>query len=283
MTKYKRITGKVFGGNATATGNDPQIAQFGSALANTFIGTTDPEVIQQLPAWGQGWIGAVTPETQYPALPEMTGAMKVLSHEICTLQQEGVSSWDSETIYYTNNFASKNGKLFTSLTDTNQGNDPETDTTNWQEFASGSEWGKITGNITNQTDLQEQLANKVNINSIVIDGQWFFFDEKIVLKRDGRTGTVDLSEILPDTENAYELQFVSLMEIGSGKGISGEFQIGMSYAQQRVTVSMEANYENFMLIVPSNNRTLSITFDSYDGWRNQGLYLLGYRRLGTNK
>lgn len=136
MTKYKRITGKVFGGNATAIGADPQIAQFGSASAGTFIGTTDVETIQQLPAWGQGWIGAVTPETQFPALPEMTGAMKVLSHQICTAEQEGVSSWDSGTIYYTGNFVSKNSKLFVSLTDANQGNDPETDTTNWKDFLS---------------------------------------------------------------------------------------------------------------------------------------------------
>ena len=103
MTQYQRITGKVFGGNATATGNDPQIAQFGSAQANTFVGTTDPETIQSLPAWGQGWIGAVTPETQYPPLPEMTGAMKVLSHQICGILQQGVSTWDSGTIYYTGN------------------------------------------------------------------------------------------------------------------------------------------------------------------------------------
>lgn len=137
MTKYKRITGKVFGGNATATGDDPQIAQFGSGLAGTFIGTTDVETIQQLPAWGQGWIGAVTPDTQYPALPEMTGAMKVLSHQICTAEQEGVSSWDSGTVYYDGNFVSKNKKLYVSVTNENQGNDPETDETNWQEYASG--------------------------------------------------------------------------------------------------------------------------------------------------
>ena len=137
MTQYQRITGKVFGGNATATGNDPQIAQFGSALANTFIGTTDPETIQQLPAWGQGWIGAVTPETQFPPLPEMTGAMKVLSHQICGILQQGVSTWDSGTIYYTGNFVSLNGRLYISQVDENQGNNPATDITNWQEFSNG--------------------------------------------------------------------------------------------------------------------------------------------------
>ena len=136
MTQYQRITGKVFGGNATATGDDPQIAQFGSALANTFVGTTDPETIQSLPAWGQGFIGAVTPETQFPALPEMTGAMKVLSYQICGILQQGISIWDSGTIYYTGNFASKNGSLYISQIDENQGNDPETDTTNWKELSS---------------------------------------------------------------------------------------------------------------------------------------------------
>lgn len=149
MTQYQRITGKVFGGNATATGNDPQIAQFGSAQANTFIGTTDPATIQQLPAWGQGWIGAVTPDSQFPPLPEMTGAMKVLSHQICGILQQGVSTWDNGTIYYTGNFVSLNGKLYVSQVDENQGNNPETDTTNWKEFDGDSGLnGKITNCIT---------------------------------------------------------------------------------------------------------------------------------------
>lgn len=154
MTKYKRFTGKVFGGNATATGDDPQISQFGSALAGTFAGTTDPEEIQNLPAWGQGWIGAVTPNTQFPALSEMTGAMKVLSHQICGILQQGISDWDNGTIYYQNNFASKNGKIYISLTNENQGNDPETDIVNWKDF------------IDIDIDyIEQQLANKADINT----------------------------------------------------------------------------------------------------------------------
>lgn len=150
MTQYQRITGKVFGGNATATGNDPQIAQFGSALANTFVGTTDPETIQSLPAWGQGWIGAVTPDTQFPPLPEMTGAMKVLSHQICGILQQGVSTWDSGTIYYTDNFCSKNGNIYKSLTDENQGNDPEADTTNWRSYGGADKADTNASNFTTE-------------------------------------------------------------------------------------------------------------------------------------
>ncbi len=137
MTKYNRITGKVFGENATATGDNPEIGQFGSAQAGSYIGTTDVKTIQALPAWQKGWVGAVTPETNFPPLPEMTGAMKVLSQQQCYLLQQGLAEWDNTTIYYKNNFSSKNGKIYISQSDENQGNDPETDTTNWKEFTSG--------------------------------------------------------------------------------------------------------------------------------------------------
>lgn len=172
MTKLKRFTGKVFGGSATAVGDDPQIAQFGSALANTFVGTTDPEIIQQLPAWGQGWIGAVTPTQQYPALPEMTGAMKVLSHQICGILQQGVSTWDSGTIYYTGNFASKNGRLYISQIDENQGNDPAIDTTNWQEFSSGG--GLEIGDVAfTQMAIDESKNKRRKLNGQIIVQEQF--------------------------------------------------------------------------------------------------------------
>ena len=179
MTQYQRITGKVFGGNATATGDDPQIAQFGSALANTFIGTTDPAIIQQLPAWGQGFIGAVTPETQFPALPEMTGAMKVLSHQICGILQQGVSTWDSGTIYYAGNFSAKNGRLYISQIDENQGNDPETDTTNWQEFSSGG--GLEIGDIgIAPLGIDETKGKRRYLNGqIIVQDQYTVFSEKV--------------------------------------------------------------------------------------------------------
>ena len=105
MTKYNRITGKVFGGNANATGDNPEIGQFGSAKDGSYIGTSDISTIQALPAWGKGWVGAVTPETNFPPLPEMTGAMKVLSQQQCYLLQQGIPEWDNATIYYKNSFS----------------------------------------------------------------------------------------------------------------------------------------------------------------------------------
>lgn len=134
MTKLNRVTGKVFGGDATATGDNPEIGQFGSALAGTYNGTTDVATIQNLPAWGQGWAGAVTPDTNFPALPEMTGFGKVLSYQNNYLLQNGMAEWDSGTIYYTNQFCRVGNIFYYSLTDENQGNDPTTDTTNWAAY-----------------------------------------------------------------------------------------------------------------------------------------------------
>lgn len=144
MTKYNRTTGKVFGANANATGDNPEIGQFGSAKDGSYIGTSDVSTIQALPAWGKGWVGAVTPETNFPPLPEMTGAMKVLSEQICYLLQNGIAEWDFNTIYYENNFVRKNSKIYYSLSDENQGNDPETSTINWRAFNSGSNMPLLT-------------------------------------------------------------------------------------------------------------------------------------------
>lgn len=102
MTNYQRITAKVFGETATATGNNPEIGQFGSALAGTYVGTTDIATIQNLVAWSNGFIGCVTPTDQFPPLPELTGFGKVLSQQQAYLLQKGMPEWDAGTIYYIN-------------------------------------------------------------------------------------------------------------------------------------------------------------------------------------
>lgn len=168
MAKIQRVTGKIFGGTATATGTDPQIGQFGSALAGTYLGTTDISAIQGLPAWGQGFIGAVTTDNQFPALPEVTGFGKVLSQQQCYLLQQGVAEWDSATTYYTGNFCAKNSVLYVSLTDENLNNDPESDTTNWELYASGSGGsyiGQLIFSILPQTEAGLHL-----LDGTIIDG-----------------------------------------------------------------------------------------------------------------
>ena len=153
-----RVTHKIFGENA---GNN--IGQFGSALAGQGNPTGDISQIQALPAWGQGWAGAVISERDYPTLEEMTGVQKVASQQIGYLFQKGIAEWDAGTTYYTNCFCQVNGVIYKSLTDNNLGNNPTTDETNWTPLElGGAEWGSISGDISEQTDLQQALTAKLN-------------------------------------------------------------------------------------------------------------------------
>ena len=135
--KLQRITGKVFGETASATGDEtygPYIGQFGSAKIGTYNGTTDVATIQSLAAWSNGFIDAVTPSNQYPPLPEMTGALKVLSHQGCYLLQQGIAEWDDATTYYLNAFCAYNGIIYQSIEDENINNNPATSDGYWKVY-----------------------------------------------------------------------------------------------------------------------------------------------------
>lgn len=133
MPKLTRVTNKVFGQNATAIGDNPQIAQFGSAKAGTFIGTTDVETIQELPAYSNGWIDAVTPQNQFPALPEMTGVMKTMTYQTGYILQMGIPEYDDGTTYYNNSFCQVNGVIYKSTADENKGNNPTDENSEYWE------------------------------------------------------------------------------------------------------------------------------------------------------
>ena len=175
MAKITRTTGKLFGANASpadnATTQGPEIGQFGSALAGTYYGTADVTAIQSLPAWSQGFIGAVTPTNQYPPLPEMTGFGKVLSHDICYLLQQGIAEWDAGTTYYTNSFCAKDGSIYISNTNSNINNDPENDNINWRKFEG-------IGRSHNLFDvvLKDHLLTYEDTMGFTLQGDWAYKD-----------------------------------------------------------------------------------------------------------
>ena len=161
MTKLARITGKLFGGSASASGSDPEIAQFGSGKTGTYLGTTDVNTIQSLSAWQNGFIGCVTPTDQFPPLPEMTGFGKVLSYIQCYLLQQGVPEWDSGTTYYAGNWCSSNGNLYVSVADENL-NNAVTDPAYWSKFTGGTfsrNFGEIVTSSLPLTDATLHLAD----------------------------------------------------------------------------------------------------------------------------
>lgn len=162
MDKYTRITGKLFGETADPT-NDPTlgpaIGQFGSAKAGTYNGTGDVATIQNLPAWSNGWIDAVTPNNQYPALPERTGVDKVFSYQQNYLLQQGLAEWDSGTKYYTTSYCQYNGGIYRSKIDANLNNTPSDaySDENWQYL------GKYFLNDTQITNCLLSVPNRINL------------------------------------------------------------------------------------------------------------------------
>jgi hypothetical protein len=104
MAKLTRQTYKLFGGTANPTGdsaNGAFIGQFGSASAGTFVGTNDVATIQNLDAWGNGWIDACQTNSKFPPLPERTGVDYVQSYGLNYLYQEGIPEYSATSTYYT--------------------------------------------------------------------------------------------------------------------------------------------------------------------------------------
>ena len=125
----ERVTAKIFAENAP----EGMIGQFGSALTGAKLTTGDVSVIQQLPAYTNGWSSAVISNRNYPTLQETNGAMKVATYQTAYIMQKGIPEWDANTTYYANtSFCQVNGVVYKSLTDNNIGNNPTTSTSNWE-------------------------------------------------------------------------------------------------------------------------------------------------------
>lgn len=137
MAKLPRVTAKIFASKAA----DNDIGQYGSALTGTQVNTPDIAEIQALPAYEEGWRGAVISSRNYPTLQEMNGLQKTFSQQIAYILQEGVAEYDAETTYYTGSIvkspdSDNKPRLYSSLSDNNIGN-PLTDSEFWQEISFG--------------------------------------------------------------------------------------------------------------------------------------------------
>lgn len=289
MTKLNRVTGKVFGGDATATGDNPEIGQFGSALAGTYNGTTDVATIQNLPAWGQGWAGAVTPDTNFPALPEMTGFGKVLSYQDNYLLQSGMPEWDSGTIYYTNNFCRIGNVFYYSLTDENQGNDPTTDTTNWASYNNRYAY-------TDLTNVSPDITTIPPTKLYNFDGEYIWTDiaplQDVNITSTGTSTSraVDISGILPDDGFDYNV----LTTYNITNLVAGTLKVEITNLNTQYwlaffvfpSVTVAASTVTQIIRIPSGKEIVNLSFFGADSSKGincrNTLHIYGYRRIGTN-
>jgi hypothetical protein len=129
MAEIPRKTAKLFGSNLTPSGN---VAAWGSTATGTPVYSNDPDVLQSS-AWINGFNGAII-GNRSPVMEEFNGNLLVAFQQIAYLLQSGVAQWDASTTYWPNNYARVGKVLYVSQTNNNVGNDPTTDTNNWQPF-----------------------------------------------------------------------------------------------------------------------------------------------------
>jgi hypothetical protein len=131
MSKITRAIQKIFGGSLAPSSN---IAQFGSLAAGSIAYSSDPAVIQALSQYLNGWSAAVQGSNS-PALQDRNALDFLFSRQLAYLMQAGLAEWDSTTTYYTGSWCQVDGVPYLSLTDTNLGNNPTTETNDWRLVA----------------------------------------------------------------------------------------------------------------------------------------------------
>lgn len=128
MAKITRKFQRVFADDVAATN---VIAQFGSAKAAAIEYSKDPDVIQELAAFGEGWSSATIQNAA--ALQDMNGLFFLITRQIAYLMQSGVAEWDADTVYYIGSLVSDSANpniIFVSLANDNT-NNALTDATKW--------------------------------------------------------------------------------------------------------------------------------------------------------
>lgn len=171
MPALPRKTQKIFGSSLTPSGN---IAVWGSLAAGSPAYSSDLSVIQSS-AWLQGLNDALI-GNRSPAQEDLNALFFTLTQQIAYLLESGVPEWDASTTYYTNQICRVNAVLFVSLSNTNVGNDPTTDTNNWSPYfakASGptlaAAWAVFDG-INDSPVGQSRIINSFNVDTITHNG-----------------------------------------------------------------------------------------------------------------
>lgn len=126
MPQIVRKNQKIFGSTAGPT----DIGQFGSLAAASPAYSTDPDVIQALSNYLDGWLSAVVGDNS-PAIEDMNALCYLFAYQLSYLLQSGVPEWNASTTYYIGNLVrNSSGVIYRSLTDDNL-NNALTDNTNW--------------------------------------------------------------------------------------------------------------------------------------------------------
>lgn len=142
-TPLARITQLLFG----STGPVGDFGIFGSKAAGDPAFSQDPNQIQSLPAFTDGWGESIIGDYD-PPLEDMNSLFLLAFRQIAYIFQQGISEYDPNINYFIGSLAMQNGILYISQIASNKGNNPSTDNgTNWKSGIGGINGGVPTGGI----------------------------------------------------------------------------------------------------------------------------------------
>ena len=119
MTNLTRKNQKIFAANALNNG------QFGSLQTGAKVLSNDLDVLQNLPAYQNGWNDAVISGEELPSLEEFQALNYINTYQTGYILQKGIPEWNVETDYYIGDITREVGgtKLYKSSIDGNSGLD----------------------------------------------------------------------------------------------------------------------------------------------------------------
>lgn len=161
MPKIDRKTFKPFGKGASLD----QIAQVGSLRAGAPTFSKDPEVIQGLANYEDGWFAIAMGENS-PAMEDMNGIQYVFAYMISMILQSGIAEWDDGTEYVKDSIVRVGAKVYLSLQDANTNKNPATQTAYWVTF--GNKITYITEDYTVVGDEQIVILGDTAETSVTI-------------------------------------------------------------------------------------------------------------------
>lgn len=126
MPKIVRKAAKIFGVNAGAE----EIGQVGALRNGAPTYSKDPDVIQALANFTDGWFGIAMGDNS-PAMEDMNGIQYVFGYQIAYLLQNAGAEWNAGTEYFINSICAFNGQLMVSLQDSNLNNNPGSSHAHW--------------------------------------------------------------------------------------------------------------------------------------------------------
>ena len=226
MSALTRYTQKIFGSTATAG----QMAEFGSLAAGapqTYSGSSiTPTIVQTLSNYLTGWFGAVIGANS-PTIEDMNALFFLVTYQLATLFQDGISQYDTGTTYYIGSCVRSGLLVYQSLTDTNIGN--ALSSTHWQLLNSAVGGSSASYAVLSTDSFLTANATSADLTFTLPAAASTPIGTKITIKKtDGSANTVTIAcnggDFEPDIDGAstYALtaqyQYVTLiLQAGIGQ------------------------------------------------------------------